>query len=316
MAVDGEAVVERFSGVQVYFHALFASSIFVLLLTGLPITFHSKLAWMLALIGYGNVVFVHIVAAVALILSSLYYALFVATGLVMGQTSLPSLPGRRDVDDAIQHVRYIAGRGEEPAAEKYTFLQKAEIWILVFEVVVLTVTGIFLWFRGLLVGQGASLLLFRDVHAVVALTMLMGITFHLYTTHLADREIDWTMITGTVSRDRARQEWADWVDASSQDGRAADGGQQSAAPTEVESATLLSRGTTAGLVILLAAIYTGVLLQTVLAPLPSGESITGWLTGGVPGGVIGWAWTIALNFVVFLLLGSFVALLYGMARRF
>lgn len=314
-SADADGEIQRFTGVQVYFHAVFASSIFVLLLTGLPITFHDRLWWLIAIIGYQNVVFVHVAGAVALVVSSLYYALFVATGIVTGGITLHALPDRSDVDEALQHVRYLVGRAEKPDADKYTFLQKSEIWILAFEVIVLTATGIFLWFRGLLVGQGRALLLLRDVHAVVALTMLMGIVFHLFVTHLSERSIDWTMATGTVSRDRAREEWADWVDAGTPETTAPDGGEHPSIPTEGEVSTRLTRATIVGLVVVIAAIYTGILLNSILSPLPSGASLLDWLQGDLPHGVLGWFWTVTLNLAVLLLLGGFAALLYGVSIR-
>ncbi|MEF8975915.1 MAG: cytochrome b/b6 domain-containing protein [Halapricum sp.] len=305
------AVIERFNSVQVYVHALLASSIFLLWLTGLPMTFYEPLGWLIELFGHSNVVLVHVAAGVALIAVMMYYAVYMTLGLATGNTTLRhAMFGLDDVREVVQQMKWLAGLGAEPDSGKYTFLQKAEIWIIAFEVGVMIVTGLLMWYVGVLASTSPNLpmLIMRDVHAIVAVTMLMGVTFHLFMTHVKEFPMDRSMFDGTVGVGRACQEWQTWAREEI--------GTETVPCEEQTHSSILTTGMVIT-VMLFAIIWTGVILQYVLSPLPTGPSLSQQIApNALPGGTLGLVYFLGLNLAALVCIGSVVAIGYGIYSRY
>lgn len=311
-ATRSEAVLQRFGDVQVYVHAALATSILVLWLTGLPLTFNEVLGWLVVLFGHGTIVIVHVAAGVLLILTGLFYLVYAVLGLLSGTTSLrgmASLPRLRDAREGIDHVKYLIGLAGEPDYGKYTVLQKAEIWIIAFETVVMSVTGLGLWYLGVLNTQSPNLtmLIVRDVHAIVAVTMLMGVVFHLFMTHVKEFPMDQSIFDGTVGVGRACQEWAGWAER--------EVGTSDVPCEETTHSTILTTGMVVTM-LLFGIIWTGVILQYVLAPLPTGPSLLSNVApNALPGGLLGGIYLVGLNLAAIVIVLSIVAIGYGLLRR-
>lgn len=300
----------RFNDVQVYFHGLLALSILVLWVTGLPLTFNEPLGWILAIIGHGNVVLVHVIAGGVLVATSVFYLVYGVLGLVAGENSLQHvLPGLSDITEAIEHLKYLAGWRDHPTAGKYTFLQKAEIWIIAFEAIAMILTGLVLW-AGKLNGVSPAplLLITRDVHAIVAVTMLVGVTFHLFMTHVKEFPLDRSMFRGTVELGRACDEWEGWTEQ--------EVGRTDVPCEELTHSTILTTGAIVGM-ILFGVVWTGVILQYVLSPIPTGGlSVAQTLSpNALPGGAIGAVYAVGLNLAMIVILGAIAAVGYGFVDR-
>lgn len=325
MATDTEPDVfgrlQRFSDAQVYVHAAAALSIFFLYLTGLPITFSDQLGWLFSIFGYGNVILLHVAAGVVLVTVGVYYALHVVLGVLSGRVGLDALPTRHTVTEAIAYVGYLFDRNEKPAAAKYNWLQKAEVWVIVVEVTLISITGLLLWFRGLfispgvrsLLGTGAladvMVLIARDIHLIFALTMLIGIAFHLYIVNVKEKyPFNDTMFSGTVSAERATHHWRRWAK-----------GKLDTLPGHVETPKP-SRRTLFGLTLVLltffALIMTAALFAAVFSPLPTRDYIVGISSAVMTEGIGGVIYFIGLNGAVLLVLGGAIAILYGIGKRF
>ena len=317
---------ERFSSVQVFVHGAIALSIFVLYLTGLPMTFAEHLGWLFAVFGYGNVVTLHIAAGVFFVLVAAYYLLYLVLTAALSRGreggSIDALPRRRDVREAIDYVKYALGRGEKPDADKYTWLQKGEIWILSVELLVLSVTGLLLWYRGLFVSPeframlgghealaDVLLLIVRDVHVVVALTMLIGIAFHLYMVNVTERfPFNRTMFSGTVSAGRAKHHWKDWADEYLADDQ-----------TYEDRTPSPSRRTVGGIVLAILTFFAVVLLATlfaaVLSPLPTREYLLAMPFDPLTEGAASVVFFAGLNAAVLVIVAGALAICYGLAKR-
>ncbi|MFB6093933.1 MAG: cytochrome b/b6 domain-containing protein [Halanaeroarchaeum sp.] len=303
-----EGTVSRFSGVQVYVHFLMALSIIVLLLTGLGITFEDHVWWIASLVGYGNVVLVHVASGVVLFATLLYYVIYALTGLLTGDFPTAWLPGRDTVDEVLAYAKFALGRGAKPDAGKYTWIQKSEMLIISVETTVLVVTGLLLTFPGLLLLYKPAYLPVSDVHAVVAYTLLMGVSFHLYDRHVERFPLDDSIFTGRVSLQRAREEWADWVDGDAPTGENPVDG---AGPS-------LRLASVAALLFVFVVVTSGVLIDRVLAPLPTTDATLffRYSPEAVLTGPLGFVWTIGFNLVALVLLSALVVLLYGLSLRF
>ncbi len=310
---------ERFSSVQVFVHATLAVSIFVLYLTGLPMTFADQLGWLFSVFTYGNIVLIHVAVGVVFVLVGTYYLLYLAVGMLLERRSIPALPTLDDVREAVAYLGYLLGRNEKPPSKKYSWLQKAEIWVLAVELVVLSATGLLLWYRGIFVSPefrailGAdaaladTLLLFvRDVHVVIALTMLMGISFHLYMVNVKERyPFNETMFSGDVSAGRAAHHWEEWADAELE------------APPETDHTPRPSKRTLVGVTLALLAFFavvlTATLLASILSPLPSREYLLALPAD--PTGAANVVFLVGLNAAVLVILAGAAAIVYGMSVR-
>ncbi|MFW6458677.1 MAG: cytochrome b/b6 domain-containing protein [Halodesulfurarchaeum sp.] len=312
---------QRFSSAQVYVHAAAALSIFFLYLTGLPITFSDQLGWLFAIFGYGNVVLLHVAAGVALITVGVYYVVHVLLGVLSGRVGLDALPNTQTFREAIAYVGYLLGRNEKPAAAKYNWLQKAEIWVIAVEVTLISITGVLLWFRGLFLTPGVRsflgsaaladvmVLIARDVHLIFALTMLIGIAFHLYIVNVKEKyPFNDTMFSGSVSAERASHHWRAW--AAENFDTLPDHGE-----TPKPSRRALF-GLTLGLLTFFAVIMTAALFAAVFSPLPSRDYIVGISSAVITEGIGGIIYFLGLNGAVLVVLGGGIAILYGIGKRF
>ena len=307
---SAESQLTRFNDAQVYVHGLLAASILVLWVTGLPITFHESFAWLMTILGYDNVVLLHVAAGAVLLATVVFYLIYGVLGAIGGVSTLSNvLPGRSDVREAVEHLKYLAGRREQPASGKYTFLQKAEIWIIVAETTVMILTGLVLY-AGTVNGASPAplFLITRDVHAIVAVTMLVGVTFHLFMTHAKEFPLDRSMFTGTVSLGRACEEWEGWVETSV-------GYFDVSCPDETHT-TALTTGLIVGM-ILFGVVWTGVILEYVLSPIPTGglSVARDVAPNQLPGGLLGSVYTLGLNVAMLVIFGALAALAYGFYER-
>jgi len=308
--MTGESTLTRFNDVQVYVHGLLALAILLLWVTGLPITFHEPFAWLFAIVSYGHIVTIHVVAGAILVGTGIFYLVYGALGMVGGLTTLSNvLPGRSDIREAIEHLKYLAGAREQPASGKYTFLQKAEIWIIVAETTVMIATGIVLYAGTLSpVSPAPAFLIVRDIHAIVAVTMLVGVTFHLFMTHAKEFPLDRSMFTGTVTLGRACEEWEGWVETSV-------GYFDVSCPDETHS-TVLTTSLVVGM-ILFGVVWTGVILEYVLSPIPTGglRIAQDIAPHALPGGILGAVYSVGLNIAMLVIFAAIAALGYGFYDR-
>lgn len=299
--------VERFSAVQVYVHFLMALAILLLFISGAAITFGGHIGWLIAIVGYGNIVLVHIIAGVTLFVTLLYYAFYALTGLATGDIPTDWLPDRDTISEVLAYAKYVLGKGEEPKAGKYNWIQKSEILIIMVELTVLTLTGLVLTFPGLLLRYKPAFLAAGDLHVVFAFTLLMGVTFHLYDTHVLQFPLDRSMFTGRVSLERARDEWAGWVDAD---------------PAETETAVEPADRAiqVAGVLVVLfvfAAVYSGVMIDRIFAPIPGTQKSLYLLERPetILEGSLGLFWGVGLNVAMLVMIAGLIGLLYGITLR-
>jgi cytochrome b subunit of formate dehydrogenase/nitrate/TMAO reductase-like tetraheme cytochrome c subunit len=127
---------------------------------------------------------VHRVAAVTLVLVSLYhiyYVFFVPRGKRLVRDLLPVYS---DITDAIKVMKYNLGFSQEkPEFGRFSYIEKSEYWALVWGTVVMSLTGVILWFENVSLGLLTKLWwdVARTVHYYEAwLATLSIIVWHLY----------------------------------------------------------------------------------------------------------------------------------------
>ncbi|HJH29667.1 MAG TPA: cytochrome b/b6 domain-containing protein [Methanosarcinaceae archaeon] len=213
-------MIERFSEAQIGAHTLCALSIMILYITGISLIFPKELGWIPGLIGLSEMMYIHRVAGVALIASSLYYAIYFALYLVFIDFSpLKNVfPGIHDGKAAIKDVLYSFHIGKQPEGyRKYNWLEKIDIFsVAIFDALIMGVTGIVIWmpwfFTSIL--PKSIILSLKFVHGSFAILSLCGILLHFYVVHLTPARfpVDKTMFTGYMDAHEVQHEYTQWYD--------------------------------------------------------------------------------------------------------
>jgi formate dehydrogenase gamma subunit len=219
LAPHAEAVTRwyvRMTGFERVQHLLLATSFFVLVYTGFALKFPEAwpFAWLARLErGYQWRSVVHRSAAVVMVAVALAHVVYLATR--RGRETLSAMiPRARDVGDLVTNLLYLTGiRKTPPAFDRFGYIEKAEYWALIWGTVVMTVTGVVLWFEteALRVMSKWVLDLATLVHYYEAwLAFAAIVVWHLYQT-IANPDVypmNWTWLTGKISEEQLRHEHA------------------------------------------------------------------------------------------------------------
>lgn len=178
--------VRRMETDEVLQHALLAITFTALVVTGFSLRFYD--AW------WSNLIFgwdggsaarglIHRVMAVLMIFGSLWHLGYLFT--TKGRVFLKDIaPGMHDAKQAWGMMMYNMGRtNEHPHMRRFSFVEKAEYWALIWGTVVMVGTGLALWFESsivALVGKEA-MRVFLVVHYYEAwLAFLAIVVWHMY----------------------------------------------------------------------------------------------------------------------------------------
>jgi formate dehydrogenase gamma subunit len=144
-----ERQVTRMDADEVIQHTVLALAFTVLVLTGFALRFYD--AWWSTLLfgregGFEMRGAIHRAAGIVLLLASLWHLGFLATR--RGRVFLHDMwPRKEDFSHFFQMIRYNLGRSDfHPEMGRFTYIEKAEYWALVWGTVVMGITGLFLWF--------------------------------------------------------------------------------------------------------------------------------------------------------------------------
>lgn len=142
-----DRVIERLTLNQRIQHFLLLTSFMTLVVTGFALKYPDSI---LALIlGSNESVrrIGHRVAAVVMLAAGLYHACYLV-GTREGRSALRDmLPKPKDIRDLIGNLRYYLGIGNvKPELERFSYIEKAEYWALIWGTIVMGVTGLMAWF--------------------------------------------------------------------------------------------------------------------------------------------------------------------------
>ena len=197
-------------------HGVLALSFFTLVYTGFALKFPESglFAWFARLEGgYRLRAGIHRGAAVAMVGISVVHLVHLLTP--RGRRLIADLmPRPRDAADLVRHTRWLFGLGGAPARfERFGYIEKAEYWALIWGTVVMTITGLALWFENsaMRVLPKWVLDLATLIHYYEAwLAFLAIVVWHLYT-NIVNPEVypmNWTWLTGRISEAQMRHEHA------------------------------------------------------------------------------------------------------------
>jgi formate dehydrogenase gamma subunit len=195
-------------------HGLLAGSFLVLVYTGFALKFPDTwlFSWLVALErGYALRSWIHRGAAVIMVVACLWHLAYLPTK--RGRSHLLAmLPRYQDVKEAVTNFGYLLGlRAEPPSFDRFSYVEKAEYWAVIWGSVIMVFTGFMLWFENFTLRFLAKwvLDLATIVHYYEAwLASLAILVWHLYSAIFNPDvyPMNWTWLTGRISEDMLRHE--------------------------------------------------------------------------------------------------------------
>jgi formate dehydrogenase gamma subunit len=195
----------RFNLWQRLEHGLLVISFTLLAISGLPQKYPDT-AWGEAMIqimgGIETTRQIHHLAAIILILETIYHGAVVTYKIWVLRLPLTILPDWQDVKDGFHALAYNLGLAKrEPQMGRYTFGEKAEYWAVIWGTVIMMITGFILWnpiaTTKFLPGQFVPAA--KAAHGGEALLAVLSIiTWHVYNVHI--KHFNKSMFTGRISR--------------------------------------------------------------------------------------------------------------------
>jgi len=205
---------KRFSASQKIAHFLISFSILMLLITGLPITF-SSLRWVINTFGGSdNTMLLHRFFALILLASVVYFGIYFI---------LERLSGRGErilsadlIKNSIKDLLWALNLSKErPKFDKYDWIMVADIIGVPILIIIIGITGIFMWFPHLFVANNPALFFaFRTIHAFFAVFFLFFVFAHAGILHLTPGNFPMNMsiFTGLIEAKKAKVEHPLWVE--------------------------------------------------------------------------------------------------------
>lgn len=169
-------------------HFLLLISFFTLVITGFALRFPD--AWWVKHLrdlipGFFELrSLLHRIAAVVMVVDSIYHIMYLSFTERGRQLFRDLLPNIKDIKDAIGVMKYNLGISPiKPKLDRFSYAEKIEYWALVWGTVVMTITGIIMWFENTFMGIFTKLGydIARTIHYFEAwLAFLAIIVWHFY----------------------------------------------------------------------------------------------------------------------------------------
>ena len=212
--------VRRFRRKNMRMHVVIITTFMLLALTGLPLKF-SGAPWAQTLVdilgGIDTTRFLHRLAAIGTFGYMIAHVLdvFIRTvfrrekGMFWGPNSM--MPQPKDVSDFFGNIKYFLYRGERPPGDRWTYFEKFDYLAVFWGVVIIGLSGLFLWFPGFFTSflPGWTLNAAQVIHSDEALLATGFIfVFHFFHTHLRPESfpMDLVVFTGKMSLERFKAE--------------------------------------------------------------------------------------------------------------
>lgn len=169
-------------------HLSLLLSFFTLVITGFMLKY-PEAWWVLSIKSISSYVFeirgiLHRVAAVVMIMASLYHIYYISFTERGRQLIKDLLPVRKDIADAIAVLKYNFGLSNyKPKFDRFSYIEKSEYWALVWGTLVMVITGFILWFDNTFIGLLSKLGwdVARTIHYYEAwLATLSIFVWHIY----------------------------------------------------------------------------------------------------------------------------------------
>ncbi len=201
----------RFALAQRIEHAVFLSAFTILAVTGLAQKFATSPGgeFILGMLGgIETARIIHRTAAVVMMLESVYHILAVLYRVMVRRVSVSMMPVVEDLQHLVQDVLFYLGRKAEKARYgRYSYVEKAEYFALVWGTLIMAITGFMMW-NPIATARflpGEAIPAAKAAHGGEALLAVLAIVlWHFYHVHF--RHLNLSMFTGRLSREEMERE--------------------------------------------------------------------------------------------------------------
>jgi len=214
--IHGHSLYLRMSFFERIQHAALFTSFFTLVITGFMLRFPN--AWWVsdlrAIIPNAFIIRsnLHRIAAVVMVTTSLMHIIYLAVSVRGRKLFFDLIPKLQDMKDAIGMFKYNIGISKvKPKLDRFSYIEKAEYWALIWGTVVMTITGLMMWFENVFIGSNSKLGwdIARTIHYYEAwLAFLSILVWHFYFVMLNPEVFPLSMawLKGTISEEEMAEE--------------------------------------------------------------------------------------------------------------
>jgi len=195
-------------------HGVLAASFIVLVYTGFALTYPES--WLFRGFvaferGYSVRGWIHRGAALAMCLACLLHLVYLPTRRGR-RFLLDMLPKLSDIREAAEQVAYLLGLRAEPARfDRFSYIEKAEYWSLIWGSAIMAVTGFALWFETtalrFLPLWALDVATYIHFYEALLATLAIAVWHFYYVIFNPDvYPVNWTVLTGKISEEMFRHE--------------------------------------------------------------------------------------------------------------
>lgn len=201
----------RFDLAQRIEHAVFLVAFVILAVTGLAQKFATSL-WGEAIIGLlGGIELarvIHRTAAIIMMTGAIYHIIAVLYRVIVQRVPLSMIPVPEDFLHVLQDIQFYLGRREKRARYgRYSYVEKAEYFAIVWGTVLMAVTGFMMW-NPIATARflpGEAIPAAKAAHGGEALLAVFAIVlWHFYHVHI--RHLNRSIFTGWLTREEMEHE--------------------------------------------------------------------------------------------------------------
>jgi formate dehydrogenase subunit gamma len=191
-------------------HFLMAVSVFLLIISGLPLRFHDSVIFKFIIFllgGIHNSTFLHRVAASGLMVVCVWHVGWLVLTKEGRREFWELLPKPGDVTDIIQNIRYFLRFSNQKAKfDRFSYIEKFDYWAVYWGVVVMVGSGLLLWFQETVLRFFPKFILdiAKEMHRDEALLATLAIViWHMYNAHLNPHKFPGTLViwNGLMTRE-------------------------------------------------------------------------------------------------------------------
>jgi cytochrome b subunit of formate dehydrogenase/mono/diheme cytochrome c family protein len=202
---------KRFDRYQRIEHAVFLIAFTILAITGLAQKFATSAGGEFILGAVGGIEtsrIIHRSAAIIMMAGAIYHVLSLLYRVMVRRVSLSMLPLPDDFKHLLQDIQFYLGRRMEKARYgRFSYVEKAEYFAIVWGTVVMAVTGFMMW-NPIATARflpGEAIPAAKAAHGGEALLAVLAINlWHFYHVHI--RHLNLSMLTGWLSREEMEHE--------------------------------------------------------------------------------------------------------------
>jgi cytochrome b subunit of formate dehydrogenase len=230
---EGAKLYARFRPIDRFVHFLVIVSFLLLVITGMPIKFHTEPLAHQFFDAIGGAAIARATHRFAAIVTLTYFVLHIGSlvailrqrrdeyvdengfsirkfiGLAFGPDS--PFPRPQDVKDVLAHMKWFFGRGPRPKFDRFTYWEKFDYIAVFWGVTVIGLSGLMMWLPALFtkVLPGWSINIAHIVHSDEALLAAGFIfTFHFFNSHFRPEKFpfDAVMFSGHITEEELKHE--------------------------------------------------------------------------------------------------------------